>query len=102
MSSSPVAEVFDRAARLALRYGLPEIDTDILLVALDFEGGLAQSIELTKIDALLVRYRRSNLEPCALSSRESFGSGNSSEWIGLSNDVKVALTPLRGLDSMTI
>jgi hypothetical protein len=102
MSSSPVTEVFDRAARLAVRYELPEIDTDILLVALDFEGGLARPIDLSKIDALLSKCRRANVELAELSSRESSGAGHSSGWIGLSSETKAALAPFGRLDGMTI
>jgi hypothetical protein len=75
---------------------------DILLVALDFEAGLAHPIDLSKIDALLTRHRRADVESPEPSSRQSFGSGYSSEWIGLSRDVKAPVAPLGGIDAMTI
>jgi len=102
MSSSPVAEVFNRAARLALRYGASEIDIDMLMVAFDFEAGITQPIDLSKIDALLTRYRRADVEAPELSDRESSGSARISEWIGLSSEVKAALAPFGRLDGTTI
>ena len=102
MSSSSVVEVFDRAARLALRYGASEIDIDMLMVALDFEAGITQPIDLSKIDALVTKYRRAKVELSEQSSRESFGSGSSSGWIGLSSEVIAALAPFGRLDGMRI
>jgi hypothetical protein len=102
MPPSSVVAVFDRAARLALRYGAPEIDIDILMVALDFEGGTTQPIDLSKVDALVTKYRRANAESPGPSSKESFGSGHSSEWIGLSSEVKAALAPFGRFEGMTV
>src|SRR5665213_1335511 len=102
MSSSPVAEVFRRATRLALLAGASEIDINILLVALDFESGLAHPIDLSKIDALVTKYRRATIEPAEPASSESFGSSYSSEWIGLSSEVRAVIAHFGGLNAMTI
>jgi hypothetical protein len=103
MSSSPLTEVFHRAARLAVRAGASEIDIDILMLALDFEAGPAQPVDLSKVDALLARYRRTGGESSEPSSRQSFGAGYSSGWIGLSTEMKVAFAPFgKDLDGMTI
>jgi hypothetical protein len=71
-------------------------------VALDFEAGPARPIDLSKVDALQARYRRVAIESSDLSSQESFGADYSSEWIGLSSDVKAAVAPFGRLDAMTI
>ena len=72
------------------------------MVALDFEGGLDQPIDLSKMDALLTRYRRAEVESPGLSSKQSFGFAYNSEWIGLSSEVKAVLAPFGRLDGMTI
>ena len=74
----------------------------MLMVALDFEAGITQPIDLSKIDALVTKYRRAKVESPEISSTESFGSGSSSGWIGLSSEVKAAVAPFGRLDGMTI
>lgn len=104
MSTSPVTEVFSRATRLALRAGVSEIDPDILLMAINFEKGAAEPVDLSELDALLARYAGARVdEPVAQSSGgQSFGGYYSSGWIGLSKEVQAVVASFGGFEAMTV
>jgi hypothetical protein len=100
--SAPSEDVFSRAARLAERAGASEIDVDLLSLALDFEAGPSQPPDLAKLDALLSRYQRNVPEIPGGHSLTASGATYASGWIGLSKEVRAAIEPFGGVESITI